>query len=156
MRTYIRRDAPALAQDRHEDGRKQTLQSCKAWSFALVRRPKHNEVPHVQPCTEARIPRRGYPYLNRLPIFMTQARATTPHEVAAKSPITDHLHRAVREKYSAQQARQHGLLTGVRDRSGTKHSTPSMPLASPSVRSSGARRPPLAMHLAKSAIGVRE
>ena len=78
MRTYIRRDAPALAQDRREDGRKQTsVFACEAWSFALVRRPKHNEVPHVQPCTEARIPRRGYPYLNRLPIFMTQARAPT-------------------------------------------------------------------------------
>jgi len=32
--------------------------------------------------------------------------------------------------------------TGVRDGSGTKHSAPCMPLASPSVRSSGARRPP--------------
>ena len=72
--------------------------SCKAWSFALVRRPKHNEFLHVQPCTEARIPRRGYPYLNRLPIFMTQARAPTPHEVAAKSPVNVHLPGAVREK----------------------------------------------------------
>ena len=151
MRTCIRRDAPALAQDRREDGRKQTsVFACEAWSFALVRRPKHNEFPHIHPCTEARIPRQGYPYLNRLPIFMTQARAPTPHEVAAKSPITDHLPGAVREKYSAQQARQHRLLTGVRDRYGTKHSAPCMPLASPSVRSSGARRPPPAMHLANT------
>ena len=47
-----------------------------------MHRPKHNEFPHVQPFTEARIARQGYPYLNRLPIFMTQARAPTPHEVA--------------------------------------------------------------------------
>ena len=46
----------------------------------------------------------------------------------AKSPIIDHLSGAVREKYSAQQARQHRLLTGVRDRYGTKHSAPYMPL----------------------------
>ena len=72
--------------------------SCEAWSFALVRRPKHNEFPHVQPFTEARIARQGYPYLNRLPIFMTQARAPTPHEVAAKSPVNVHLPGAVREK----------------------------------------------------------
>ena len=72
--------------------------SCEAWSFALVRRPKHNEFPHIHPCTEARIPRQGYPYLNRLPIFMTQARAPTPHEVAAKSPVNVHLPGAVREK----------------------------------------------------------
>ena len=72
--------------------------SCEAWSFALVRRPKHNEFPHIHPCTEARIPRQGYPTPNRLPIFMTQARAPTPHEVAAKSAITDHLPGAVREK----------------------------------------------------------
>ena len=72
--------------------------SCEAWSFALVRRPKHNEFPHIHPCTEARIPRQGYPYQNRLPIFMTQARAPTPHEVAAKSPVNVHLPGAVREK----------------------------------------------------------
>ena len=99
MKTYIRRDAPALAQDRREDGRKQTsVFACEAWSFALVRRPKHNEFPHIHPCTEARIPRQGYPYQNRLPIFMTQARAPTPHEVAAKSPVNVHLPQAVREK----------------------------------------------------------
>ena len=55
----------------------------------------------------------GYPYRNWLSIFMTQARAPTPHEVAAKSAVTDHLPGAVREKYSAQQARQHGLLLSL-------------------------------------------
>jgi len=71
----MRRDAPALPQGRRVEGEGPPRGSCEAWSFALVRRPKHKEFPHVQPCTEARIPRQAYSYLNRLPIFMTQARA---------------------------------------------------------------------------------
>ena len=63
-----------------------------------MHRPKHNEFPHVQPFTEARIARQGYPYLNRLPIFMTQARAPTPHEVTAKSPMFPHLPGAVPDR----------------------------------------------------------